>query len=188
MPNNLTIDNVQSLILQIRDTAVIIDSDVAQLYGVETKNINRAVKNNEDKFPDGYVFSLSNNEKSEVVENFHHLENLKFSSNTPNAFTEKGLYMLATILKSEKATQTTLKIIDTFANIKQLSHNLNSFGEHKSVEKQQKIMGDSNKLLEKIIDIQPTTFFKDDKITEVETRIELSIGFAKISRIIKKKK
>jgi hypothetical protein len=79
-----------------------LDSDVALLYGVETRDINKSVKNNPDKFPDGYIISLSKKEKAEVVENFHHLNSLKFSPTLPKAFTEKGLYMLATILKSEK--------------------------------------------------------------------------------------
>jgi hypothetical protein len=61
---------------------------VAALYGVETRDINKSVKNNPDKFPDGYIISLSNNEKAEVVENFHHLEKLKFSPVLPKAFTD----------------------------------------------------------------------------------------------------
>ena len=76
---------------------------MAKLYGVATKIINQAVKNNADKFPLGYVLELTSSEKAEVVKNFDHLNGLKFSSQLPKAFTEKGLYMIATILKSEKA-------------------------------------------------------------------------------------
>ena len=90
-----------------------IDRDVATLYGVETRDINKAVKNNPDKFPKDYILELSDTEKNELVENFHHLEPLKYSKTNPKAFTEKGLYMLATILKSKQATQTTLLIIET---------------------------------------------------------------------------
>ncbi|SMM99828.1 hypothetical protein SPONN_1030 [uncultured Candidatus Thioglobus sp.] len=90
MPNNLTIDNVQSLILQIRDTAVIIDSDVAQLYGVETRDINKAVKNNEDKFPDGYVFQLSAYELEDLRWKFSTAK-LSKTRVLPKAFTERGL-------------------------------------------------------------------------------------------------
>ena len=67
----------------------------------------------------------SREEKTEVVENFHHLQNLKFSPNLPKAFTEKGLYMLATILKSQKATETTLQIIETFAKLRDLQNDFN---------------------------------------------------------------
>jgi len=73
------------------------------------------VKNNQDKFPDGYIIFLEKDEKEEVIKNFDNLSSLKFSPTQIKAFTEKGLYMLATILKSEQATQTTLAIIETFA-------------------------------------------------------------------------
>ncbi len=85
-------DQVQDKIIEIRNQNVIIDSDVAELYGVETKQINQAVSRNPDKFPNGYVISLTKQEKEEVVTNCDHLQNLKFSPNLPNAFTEKGLY------------------------------------------------------------------------------------------------
>ena len=75
-----------------RNQQVILDSDVAELYGVETKRVNEAVRNNPEKFPEGYVWVLSGNEKNEVVENFDHLQKLKFSPQFPKAFTEKGLY------------------------------------------------------------------------------------------------
>ena len=107
--------NVEDKIITLRGTSVIIDNDVAALYDMETRDINKAVKNNPEKFPDGYIFELTATEKSEVVENFHHLDKLKFSPVLPKAFSEKGLYMLATILKSERATQTTLAIVGTFA-------------------------------------------------------------------------
>jgi len=103
--------NVEEKIITLRNTKVIIDSDIAVLYNVETRDINKAVKNNLDKFPEGYLFEITKIEKDELVENFHHLNRLKFSSALPKAFTEKGLYMLATILKSPQATQTTIAII-----------------------------------------------------------------------------
>lgn len=92
---------------------VLIDADVAEIYGVETREINQAVSNNTGKFPDDYVFKLSKEEKSELIKNFDRFGNLKHSSAAPKAFSEKGLYMLATILKSRQATETTLMIIET---------------------------------------------------------------------------
>ena len=68
------------------------DSDVAELYGVQTKEINKAVKNNPDKFPEGYIFELLETEIYELVKNFHRFERQKHSSVFPKAFTEKGLY------------------------------------------------------------------------------------------------
>ncbi|MBY0378306.1 MAG: ORF6N domain-containing protein, partial [Gammaproteobacteria bacterium] len=99
---------------------VILDSDVAELYQVETKRINEAMSRNENKFPEGYVIQLTTEEKDKVVAICDHLKTLKFSKASPKAFTEKGLYMLATILKSPVATKTTLLIIDTFAKVREL--------------------------------------------------------------------
>ena len=83
---------------------MIIDADVADLYGVETKRINEAVSNNPEKFPDGYILELSKNEKNELVENFDRFNRQKHSTAIPKAFTEKGLYMLATILKKPQGS------------------------------------------------------------------------------------
>jgi hypothetical protein len=74
-----------------------------------TRDINKAVTNNPDKFPVGYIIELSKSEKNELVESFHRFEKLKHSMVNPKAFAEKGLYMLATILKSSAATQATQK-------------------------------------------------------------------------------
>ena len=103
---------------------MIVDSDIAELYGVETKRINEAVKNNPDKFPEGYLVELSDEEKKELVENFDRFAKLKHSTVTPKAFTEKGLYMLATILKSPQATETTLSIIDTFSKVREIGRSV----------------------------------------------------------------
>lgn len=118
------LETVQDKIIDVRGEKVIIDSDVAALYGVETKRVNEAVKNNPDKFPAGYIVSLTDPEKIELVENFDRFNKLKHSSADLKAFTEKGLYMLATIIKSPKAVQTTLDIIETCAKINDLSLNV----------------------------------------------------------------
>lgn len=119
--NSLIIDNIniQDKIYNICGFQVMLDSDLAQLYGVETKRINEAVKNNLDKFPDDFYFEATEEE----------LENLrsKFSTSSwggtrysPKLFTEQGIYMLATVLKSKVATEITVKIIRTFANMRRL--------------------------------------------------------------------
>lgn len=79
---------VENKIITLRNQQVILDSDVAELYGVETKRVNEAVGNNPEKFPEGYVLLLTNQEKAEVVENFDHLARLRFSPQCPKAFTE----------------------------------------------------------------------------------------------------
>ena len=180
-------ENLESKLIYYKNETVLIDSDVADLYGVTTKEINQAVSNNPDKFPNGYIVELTKEEKNEVVKKFDHLEKLKYSPHLPKIFTEKGLYMLATIIKSKVAAETTIKIIETFANIKKLSRNLNSISSEQTEEEQRMIVEESNHLLEEIIDIQPITEIKEDNVTEVETRIELNLGFAKISRVVRTK-
>jgi len=188
MSNIVRFENLENKLINYNKELVLIDSDVADLYGVETRDINKAVKNNPSKFPNGYIIELSQDEKEEVVENFHHLSKLKYSPYLPKIFTEKGLYMLATILKGKVATETTIKIIETFSDIKKLSRNLNSIDENQTKKEQQQLVKESNILLEKVIDIQPIREIQDDDVTEIETKIELNLGFAKVSRIIKTKK
>ena len=87
-------ENLNELIIEIKNEKVLLDADVAVIYGVETKRINEAVKNNPDRFPSGYVIELNEGDKNELVENFDRFNRLKHSSTTPRAFTEKGLYIL----------------------------------------------------------------------------------------------
>ena len=173
-------DKIENKIMEIRTIQVILDADVAELYGVQTKDINRAVSNNLEKFPDGYLFELTTEEKQEVVKNFNHLEKLKFSPHLPKAFTERGLYMLATILKSPQATQTTLAIIDTFYKIKTLSRTIKELSITTNKVKQKLLMQHSGELIAEILD--------DDLISdESETTIELNLAVLKFKHTIKKK-
>jgi phage regulator Rha-like protein len=187
MPEIIKFESLESKLIEYKGEVVLVDKDVAELYGVETRDINKAVKNNPDKFLMGYIIELTQSEKNELVENFHRFSSLKHSTVNPKIFTEKGLYMLATILKGEVATQTTIKIIETFANIKELSRNLNAIDENQTKEEQQNLVLKSNILLEKVIDIEPVVKLQDDE-TEIETKIELNLGFVKVSRIVKTKK
>lgn len=123
------IEKVTSKIILIRDTQVIIDRDVAELYGVTTREINQALKNNPRKFPSDFVIELTNSEKQEVIKNFDNLKGLKFSRVAPHAFTEQGLYMLATILKGDLATDTSLAIVRTFTKLRQLSRAMQQVNE-----------------------------------------------------------
>ncbi|MDE6514491.1 MAG: ORF6N domain-containing protein, partial [Bacteroidales bacterium] len=121
MENDIAkINLVENKIVEVRGEKVLLDSDVAALYGVETKRVNEAVKNNSEKFPKGYVLELYNSDLRSLRSKFSTANNPK-SRVLPKAFTEKGLYMLATILKSERATQTTIAIVETFAKIRELS-------------------------------------------------------------------
>ena len=118
MSKLVKIEKIQALIIVIRNTNVLLDSDVAYLYGVETKRINEAVKNNPNKFPVDYMFTITKGEFEDLRSKF---STTKFSKTRvlPKVFTEKGLYMLATILKSKEAVETTYGIIETFAKIRE---------------------------------------------------------------------
>ena len=171
-------NKVENKIITLRNQLVIIDSDVAERYGVETRDINKAVRNNPDKFPDGYVFELQSAEHQDVVENFHHLEKLKFSNVTPKAFTEKGLYMLATILKSKRATETTLEIIETFAKMRELSRAVAKLPDETDEETQKLLMRRSGELITEL-------FSKDSQTTGKETSIEFNLAMIKVKHSIK---
>jgi len=113
------IDNktIEDKIYTIRNVQVMLDKDLALLYGVETKRINEAVKNNLDKFQEDFFFEL-NDEEFEVLRSKFSTAKFAKTRTNPKVFTEQGVYMLATILKSKVATQTTVLIIRTFASMR----------------------------------------------------------------------
>ncbi|OAV67329.1 ORF6N domain protein [Bacteroidales bacterium Barb4] len=192
-------NNVEKKIITIRNEKVILDSDVAALYGVETKRINEALKNNPDKFPKGYVIELSKDEwrkvrvalmsptdnksgySGELVEIFDQLGSRKHSYVFPKAFTEKGLYMLATILKSPAATRTTIAIVETFAQIRELSRTVVKLSETKEESIQKSLMQRSGEIIGTILDEDMKT------TTDTETSIELNLALLKFKHIVKRK-
>ena len=156
MENNL-LSEVEKKIITLRNQQVILSNHVAELYGVETREVNQAVKNNPNKFPEGYIIELDKKEKKEVVKNFDNLGNLLYSPSNLKAFTEKGLYMLATILKSPKAAETTIAIVETYAKLKKLSWVIVEVPQYedKSIE-QQVLLHRGGQLVEDIMsDILP---------------------------------
>ena len=177
----IKIENLTDLILQVRGESVLLDADVAQIYGVETRDINKAVANNPDKFPAGYIVELSKPEKDELVENFHRFAKLKHSTVNPKAFTEKGLYMIATILHSAQAVEATFAIIETFAKLRQLSRNIKELSVVQDKAQQKSLMQKSGELI--------TEIFDDDlQTSDTETTIELNFAVLKFKHTIKKKK
>ena len=174
------IENLQELVIELRGQSVLLDSDVAQIYGVETRDINKAVTNNPDKFPAGYVIELSKSEKIELVEKFHRFDKLKHSTVNPKAFAEKGLYMLATILKSPQAIQATLSIIETFSKIRELSRSIKQLSTVQDKADQKSLMKKSGEII--------TELFDDDlQTSDTETTIELNFAVLKFKHTIKKK-
>ncbi|MCH9742053.1 MAG: ORF6N domain-containing protein [Proteobacteria bacterium] len=105
---------IQHKIFTIRNVQVMLDRDLAALYGVDTKVLNQAVKRNIERFPDSFRFQLTINEKNELVTNCDRFTSLKHSTTLPYAFTEQGVSMLSAVLKSETAITVSIRIIETF--------------------------------------------------------------------------
>jgi len=177
MTDMVIFENLKELIIEIRSEQVLLDADVAQIYGVETKRINEAVKNNPDKFPNGYIITLDKSEWDSLKS--------KFSTSTkggkvkiPSAFTEKGLYMLATILKSPQATQATISIVETFSKIRGLSRNIKELSTAQDKSSQKLLMQKSGELIAEIFD-------DDLQTSDTEKSIELNFAVLKFKHIIK---
>ena len=175
-----TIVEVENKMITVRNQQVIIDADVADLYGVETKRINEAVSNNPEKFPDGYILELSKNEKNELVENFDRFNRQKHSTAIPKAFTEKGLYMLATILKSPKAVETTIAIVEAYAKLKELARVITEVPQHEDdkVVQQSLVQRGGQLAAELLSDTLP--------IQSSETSVELNLAMFKFKHTVKR--
>jgi hypothetical protein len=113
-------ERIARSILLIRGEKVMLDADLAVIYGATTKSLNQAVKRNLGRFPPDFMFQLTAREKTEVVTNCDHLARLKFSSHLPYAFTEHGALMLANTLNSERAAQTSVQVVRTFVRLRQM--------------------------------------------------------------------
>lgn len=168
-------------LVEIRGQHVMLDADVATLYGVATRDINKAVKNNPNKFPAGYVFPLLENEKQELVENFHRFNAMKHSSVMPKVFSERGLYMLATILKGDVATQATLSIVETFAKVRELHRELICLHNEKKPAEQKTIMSKFGSILSDIV-------MPDLHTDESESTLELNFVIGKLKHTVKRKR
>lgn len=173
--------NVAAKIVIIRGNPVIADADVAELYEVETRRINEAVRNNPNKFPSDYMFELT---KSELRTLRSKISTTKVSSKSRSAtkvFTEKGLYMLATILKSDKATDVTFAIIETFVKVRAIKRELVEL--HKEVDKQKQVskMKHFGEVLSDIVMPDLNTF-------ETESSLELNFVIGKIKHTVKRVK
>jgi len=111
---------VANRILQLRGQKVMLDADLADLYGVETRALNQAVKRNVERFPEDFMFQLNAEEKAEVVANCDHLGQLKFSPSLPYAFTEHGDLMLGNVLRSSRAVEVSLLVVRAFVQIREM--------------------------------------------------------------------
>jgi hypothetical protein len=117
MKDLLPTERIEQAILLIRGQKVILDTDLARLYGVTTKRLNEQVKRNRRRFPADFMFQFTGEEKAEVVANCDHLTKLKFSPGLPHAFTEHGAVMLASVLNSGMAIKASLYVVRAFVRL-----------------------------------------------------------------------
>ena len=181
MEEIIKIDDVQNLVIKLRGQDVLLDRDVATLYGVKTKEVNQAVRNNPNKFPFGYIFEVDKYEREELVKNFDRFKVLKHSTVAPTAFTERGLYMLATILKSEAAVKATIAIIDTFTQVREMVRKMEELQKTENPDEQKTLLKESGELISDVIGNNLST-------TESETQVELNFAVVKIKHTVKRSK
>lgn len=183
----ITTQDVERRLISLRGQRVLLDRDVADLYGVQTKEINQAVKNNPKKFRQGYILELTEDESAALRSNFLTIENDgiktgRYSKYRYKAFTEKGLYMLATILKSDQATETTVAIIETFALVRHMARMMEQLQDATDGgEVQQNLLQKTGELLAEVVGRNLST-------ESTETEIELNFAVVKIKHKVVRKK
>lgn len=146
-------EQILSRILIIRSKKVMLDRDLAELYGVTTKRLNEQVKRNISRFPDDFMFQLTEKEKKEVVANCDHLQELKFSPYLPKAFSEHGAVMLASVLNSKRAISVNIQIVRVFNHLRN-------------------IVESHSEILKKLEQLERKGFEHDEKITLIFKYLE----------------
>jgi len=186
MDELMTINGIKNRFVVVRGEVSLLAGDVAALYGVEPREISQAVKNNPMKFPVGYVVDLTKEEvyslKSKILTLDAASGRGHYSKRGYKAFTEKGLYMLATILKGERAVQTTLKIIETYAQLRSMVSDMESLQHLKdgSPEQAKALTSAGHKL---------AALIGDNLSTEsTKTTIELNLAVLKITHEVMRTK
>ena len=181
----VSFEEVRDKIVDIRGQQVIPDFAIAELYGVETREINQAVKNNPRKFPKGWLITLDNQESAFLRSKFLMLEKKpgrgNYSKHNYKAFTERGIYMLATILKGDRATDTTIVIVDTFAKLHELSQTIKEIANNPDKDQQKSLIQKSGEIMDDLLGDSFST-------SETETEIELNFAVLKLKHTIKRKK
>ncbi|MBQ7140105.1 MAG: ORF6N domain-containing protein [Bacilli bacterium] len=155
---------IEDMIYEVREMQVMLDSDIAKLYQVETKRINEAVKNNLDKFPERYSWLLTREETKKLRSKISTLEikgQGKYSKYVPRVFTEQGLYMLATILKSKVATEVTISIMDTFVKMRHYINYNKKFLPHKFMLLEKQVDDNTKRINELFDKFDPKVIVKD---------------------------
>ena len=188
MMNISKFNTLENKLIKLKNKLVLLDKDIADLYEIEPKRLKEQLKRNIEKFPIDYAYQISDEELEFMVSQNATPSKKQYGGSNPWVFTEKGLYMVATILKSKNAINATFTIIETFAKIKELSKNINEIMKTEDENKQKKLAIASNRILEDIIEIDSNILEDDEdgKVIETTTKFEFNLGFAKVSKSIKK--
>ena len=179
MKDSEMINEVEDKIVEIRGIPVIADADVAALYGVETRRVNEAVRNNPEKFPPHYVFELKMNELRGLMSK---ISTSKVSTNnrkSTKVFSERGLYMLATILSGDRAREVTFAIIETFYKVRSLKRELLELHNEPDKDVQQQKMKHFGEVLTDIV-------MPDLQTSETESSLELNFIIGKLKHSVKR--
>ena len=182
MNDGMAVDDVKNRMMMKRGEASLLDRDVAALYGVTTKEVNQAVRNNPDKFMPWYVHELSQGELENLRSKILTANVSSKSRVPPKVFTEKGLYMLATILKGGRAVKTTIRIIETYAQLRSMVADMESLQSLKdgSPEQANALTKAGHKL---------ASLIGDNLSTEsTKTTIELNLAVVKITHEVTRKR
>ena len=170
---------VEDKIAVIRNQEVIADADVAFLYGVQTKEVNQAVRNNPDKFPACYMFELNSNELRDLRSKILTTNVSVMNRNSTKVFTERGLYMLATVLKGERAREVAFAIIETFAKVRELKRELLELHKETDKVKQTSKMQHFGEVLSDIV-------MPDLQTSETESTLEINFFIGKLKHTVKR--
>lgn len=181
---------VEEKIVEVRGQKALLDRDVAALYGVETREVNQAVRNNPRKFPEGYVLELTKEESAALRSKLLTLEDSaatlaltagkgRYSKYNFKAFTRKGLYMLATCLKSDRAADATVAIVETFDKVMTLRQELLALHNETDKEKQKSKMQHFGEVLTDIV-------MPDLQTSETESSLEINFLIGKIKHTVKR--
>ena len=174
-----SIKEVEGKIVELRGEEVIADADVAMLYRVKTKEVNQAVRNNQDKFPSDYMFELTDEEQRDLRSKNLTTNVSPMSRTATKVFTEKGLYMLATILKGERARIVTFAIIETFFKVRNLKRELVELHKETDEQKQASMVKHFGDVLAEIV-------MPDLQTQETESTLEINFLVGKIKHRVKR--
>ena len=176
----MKLQKIKDKIIEVQGQQVILDNDVAELYGVETKHINQAVRNNPEKFPPGYILVLDD-EEWDILRSKNLTAKYSKTRVPPKAFTERALYMLATIVRSPIATHTTLAIVETFTKLREFTRTLAEIQKQPEEASQKNLLQRSGAIISDLLD-------DDWETTDTETTIKLNLALLSVEHTIKKKK